>query len=446
VGFINFALNVRNIPRTADLLFSASTESLPRSRSTGNWPTFQPAGKTLTSIGSPDVEVVNGVQWVSRSYPGGDGFWQGTYNSNIAINGATIVVAAMPKRNTTSTDWTSIVDLFYNRLVLGIRNSTGQINVWCNGTRAVGSAANAIPDGQRTILSLVVQPTGQFKVFANGTQVMDVTTTSTMTSLVPNVAGTFANALNVGRNNPDGWTTFNGNIGDVYVYKVALSPSERQQIEADLMSRFVTTEHSITASAGAGGSINPTGSVPVPPGGTQTFTLTPQPGYVVSTLLVNGSSVTPAASYSFNNVTGAQTISASFALAPSTLWKQTHFGSNANNPLIAGDLADPDNDGIANLLERALGQNPNSASSASLPTASWTKIGPDDFITLTVSKSSAASDLIYTVEVSSDLSLWNSGSTHTTILDNTPILLRVRDNTPLSVGTRRFIRLKVTTP
>lgn len=446
VGYIDFALNVRNVPRASDLLFSAMTESLPSSGSTGNWPTFQPTGQTLTIMGSPVVEVVNGVKWASQLYPDGDGFRQGTYSSNIAINGATIVVAAMPKRNTTGTSWTSIVDLFYNRLVLGIRNSTGQIDVWRNGTFAGGSAANAIPDGQRTILSLVVQPTGQFKVFANGTQIMDITTTSTMTSLVPNVAGTFANALNVGRNNPDGWTTFNGNIGDVFVYKVALSTAERQQIEADLMPRFVTTEHFITATAGTGGSINPTGNVPVPPGGSQIFALTPQPGYVVSAITVNGSPVTPAASYTFNNVTGAQTISASFALSPATLWKQTHFGADANNPLIAGDLADPEKDGIANLLERALGLNPNSTSSASLPTASRTEIGPDDFLTLTVNKSSAASDLIYTVEVSGNLSLWNSGPAHTTILDNTPTLLRVRDNTPLSNGTPRFIRLKVASP
>lgn len=446
VGFIDFALNVRNIPRTADLLFSVMTEGLPASGSTGNWPTFQPSGQTLTMMGSPVVEVVNGVKWVSQLYPDGDGFRQGTYSSNIAINGATIVVAAMPKRNTTGTSWTSIVDLFYNRLVLGIRNSTGQIDVWRNGVFAGGSAANAIPDGQRTILSLVVQPTGQFKVFANGTQIMDITSTSTMTSLVPNVAGTFANALNVGRNNPDGWTTFNGKIGDVFVYKVALSTAERQQIEADLLPRFVTTEHFITASAGAGGSINPNGNVPVPPGGSQTFTLTPQPDHVVSTLLVNGVAQTPGTSYTFNNVTGSQTLTASFALSPSALWRQTHFGGNASNPLIAGDLADPDNDGIANLLERALGLSPNSVSTASLPTVSWTEIGHDDYLTLTVNKSAAASDLIYTVEVSGDLTGWNSGPTHTTILDNTPTLLRVRDNLPLGNGTPRFMHLKVTRP
>jgi hypothetical protein len=147
VGFIDFAVLARNIPRTTDLLFSAMTESLPSSGSTGDWPTFQPASQTLTMMSSPVVEVLNGVKWVGQSYADGDGFRQGAFSSAIAINGATIVVAVKPKRNTTATSWTSVVDLFYNRLVLGVRNSTGQIDVWRNGTFAGGSAANAIPDG-----------------------------------------------------------------------------------------------------------------------------------------------------------------------------------------------------------------------------------------------------------------------------------------------------------
>jgi len=40
--------------------------------------------------------------------------------------------------------------------------------------------------------------------------------------------------INVGRNNPDNWTTFNGHIGDVFLYKSALSDAERQQLETFL--------------------------------------------------------------------------------------------------------------------------------------------------------------------------------------------------------------------
>ncbi len=47
-----------------------------------------------------------------------------------------------------------------------------------------------------------------------------------------------------------------------------------------------------------------------------------------------------------------------------------------------------------------------------------------------------------TVEVSSDLLEWFSGKQHTTVLENSATLLRVRDNTPVSTGEKRYIRLK----
>jgi hypothetical protein len=312
VGGIDFALkgSTRDIPRTADLLFSAVTDSLPGSGASGPWATYQPAGQTLTPMGSPTVENLNGVKWARGSYADGDGFLQGTYAAPVPVNGATIVVAARPLRNTTGTSWTSIVDLFYNRLVLGVRNSTGRIDVCRNGSWS--SSATAIPSGQATVLSLVVQPTGQYKVFANGVEVMNVTSASTMTSLVPNVPGGYANAFNVGRNNPDGWTTFNGDIGDVFVYGVALSTVERQRLEADVSAKFLSADPTITASAGAGGTINPTGAVPVAPGGSQTFTILPLAGQVVDQVSVNGVAQGAVSSYTFTNVTANRTIAATF--------------------------------------------------------------------------------------------------------------------------------------
>jgi len=70
----------------------------------------------------------------------------------------------------------------------------------------------------------------------------------------------------------------------------------------------------ITATAGAGGSISPPGAVVVNSGADQEFTITPDLGYVVEDVLVDGGSVGAVTSYTFTNVTADHTIDASFVL------------------------------------------------------------------------------------------------------------------------------------
>jgi hypothetical protein len=301
----------------ADLIFNAKSADIVVGTP---WPTVNPAGGVLTVIGTPGVKSYGGVQW-EQNNADGPGYRLGTYSDPIPVNGASIVVVAKPKRMG-SDNWDSIVDVFYNELMLGIRNDTGLVNVFRKGFPARYSAT-AIPEGQSTVLSLVVQPTGEFKVWANGVEIMNDTSTADMTSLIPNVPGTYANAINVGRNNPDGWTTFNGNIGDVYLYKVALDEAKRVALENSLMTKFITNatlSYTITASADANGSISPTGPTSVVQGYNQTFTITANPGYVVSSVLVDGVSVGTVTSYTFANVSANHTISASFvAMPPQTI-------------------------------------------------------------------------------------------------------------------------------
>lgn len=68
----------------------------------------------------------------------------------------------------------------------------------------------------------------------------------------------------------------------------------------------------ITASAGAGGSISPGGSVTVPTGGNQTFTIAPDDGHIIASVTVDGVNRGAIPSYTFTNVTGDHTISAAF--------------------------------------------------------------------------------------------------------------------------------------
>ncbi|HEY3276900.1 MAG TPA: fibronectin type III domain-containing protein [Syntrophorhabdaceae bacterium] len=73
-----------------------------------------------------------------------------------------------------------------------------------------------------------------------------------------------------------------------------------------------TTTYRITASAGAGGAISPAGAT-VNRGASQTFTITPNSGYRISNVTVDGASVGAVSTYTFTNVTATHTIGASFA-------------------------------------------------------------------------------------------------------------------------------------
>ncbi|WP_024334943.1 PilC/PilY family type IV pilus protein [Desulfotignum balticum] len=75
-------------------------------------------------------------------------------------------------------------------------------------------------------------------------------------------------------------------------------------------------EHTITASAGSNGSISPSGIVRVTEGDDQTFTIVPDRGFAVDTVLVDGVSAGSSTSYTFHNVTTDHTISVTFKALP----------------------------------------------------------------------------------------------------------------------------------
>jgi len=86
-----------------------------------------------------------------------------------------------------------------------------------------------------------------------------------------------------------------------------------------ISATFAINTYTITGSAGANGSISPTGAVAVNHGANQSFTITPNPCYHVADVLVDGSSIGPVTSYTFTNVTANHTISATFAINPYTI-------------------------------------------------------------------------------------------------------------------------------
>ena len=72
----------------------------------------------------------------------------------------------------------------------------------------------------------------------------------------------------------------------------------------------------INATAGTGGAISPNGSVQVEDGGSQAFTITPDNGYIIVNVEVDGIQKGAISSYEFTDVHEDHNISASFLLVP----------------------------------------------------------------------------------------------------------------------------------
>ncbi len=112
-------------------------------------------------------------------------------------------------------------------------------------------------------------------------------------------------------------------------------------------------------------------------------------------------------------------------------WEFAKWG----NTSVRSATGDEDRDGLGNLLEYALAQNPRVSDSAgAIPIAA---VG--DHLTATITKQPFVT---FTVEASSDLQTWSTADT-TILLDDATTLI-VRDNFAISDSVPRFLRVRVT--
>lgn len=105
-----------------------------------------------------------------------------------------------------------------------------------------------------------------------------------------------------------------------------------------ITAAFAVNSYTITATAGTGGNISPSGSTPVTSGGSQTYTITANSGYKISDVKVDGSSVGAVSAYTFSNITSAHTISATFASVASLSTGSVTLGDGGSGTLKSGNV------------------------------------------------------------------------------------------------------------
>lgn len=159
--------------------------------------------------------------------------------------------------------------------------------------------------------------------------------------------------------------------------------------------------YTITASAGPNGSISPSGSVTVNQGSNKSFTITPNSGYSIDDVLVDGSSVGAVSSYTFTNVTQNHTISATFKAEVNNapVITSTPVTSATKNQVYTYDVNATDSDG--DTLVYSLTTTPSGMSiNSSTGLITWTPTAAGAYnVTVEVSDGALFATQSYTITV-----------------------------------------------
>jgi len=127
-------------------------------------------------------------------------------------------------------------------------------------------------------------------------------------------------------------------------------------------------------------------------------------------------------------------------------WREQNFTTTQlSDWSVSGDNGNPSGDGITNLVKYALGLTPGKPATSGMPSIGAVTIGGKSYSTLTFTDQPALTDITYTVQVSTDLRTWQSGSQYTLRTDNGTTNTAVyRALTPLAGTPTQFMRLIIT--
>ena len=98
--------------------------------------------------------------------------------------------------------------------------------------------------------------------------------------------------------------------------------------------------HTVSVTAGPGGSVSPSGAVEVESGHSVTFTITPDEGYELSQLLIDGALTSLQESYTFSDVTQDHTLYAVFQLTQTAPPTAEPTDDPGGVPPLAGEIGD----------------------------------------------------------------------------------------------------------
>lgn len=130
-------------------------------------------------------------------------------------------------------------------------------------------------------------------------------------------------------------------------------------------------------------------------------------------------------------------------------WLGANFSAaERSNPAIGTFTADADRDGLANLIEYALGLDARVANPGAAPTVAKVTAGGGQFLALSFSRPvGGAPGATYAVEVSNDLQTWRRSAAdvvlHQTVTNGARETLTYRATTSLTANPRVFLRLAV---
>jgi len=119
--------------------------------------------------------------------------------------------------------------------------------------------------------------------------------------------------------------------GSARIRVVAMDSVMNQQ--TDSSHSVFSIGHMITSTAGNHGLISPSGSMVVAHGADQSYTITPDLGYHVDSLIVDGASQPPALIYAFHGVSASHTIRVTFAITTYQLTVAATSGGSISAPV-----------------------------------------------------------------------------------------------------------------